>query len=182
MNEQDLHNIVNKCPWIKYHFDGTFGCDDVRPIKKNHHFIIVNTRSRKKQEEEEEEEGKRAPAHWVCFFKIGTAELECFDSLGSKDRTQAILAQNYKFLKGYSSTKFSLEQYQSSDSDTCGRFCIYFANQRLRHLYDSFEDVLANIFSADTQKNEELVNNFVAENHRKFEVKQEAIRKTGLPR
>lgn len=178
MNERDLHNLVNKDPWLKYHFNGIFGCDDVPAINDSYHFVIVNTRRRKKEQQEEEEE--QEPAHWVCFFKSAPRELDCFDSLGSGERVKEILAQNYRLIKDIDLPRFSLEQYQASDSVTCGQFCLYFASERLLHLYDSFTEVLSNIFSTDTKENERRVADFVTRTEHHFQVKQEAVKKAGL--
>ena len=81
-----------------------------------------------------------------------------FDSLGV-DSEKKLMVENFcKF-----STKeiiFNVSAFQDLESDTCGKFELYFAIERMHNLDLSFEEILHDLFETDKFRNEEKVQNF----------------------
>ena len=135
-------------PNLKKHFGGIFSADSL-PIKiKPKSFIICNT-------DVEKGPGK----HWYCVVKLNTSVLECFDSLGI-DSEKKLFLETHFHQKNIKKVKFNVTQVQSSHSDTCGFFVLYFIINRFHNQDLSFTDLVNDIFVKDVDKNESLVINF----------------------
>ena len=148
MNSAEFLQKLSNFPDIIKHFAGTFSADNLpQKIKKNC-FIICNT------------DLTTGPGkHWYCIVKSSTSVLECFDSLGIDYGKKIFLTSKLR-QKGISQIKFNVTQVQSSNSDTCGFFVLYFLIQRYHNKDLSFNELMNEIFVLSQTENEKLVNNF----------------------
>jgi len=89
--------------------------------------------------------------------------LECFDSLGIDLTKRELLKLNFRY-KNVNKIEYNVTQVQSSLSDTCGYFVLYFIVNRFHNLDLSFSDLLNEIFVESQAKNETFVKEF-AVNH-----------------
>ena len=92
--------------------------------------------------------------------------MECFDSLGIDNAKKLFISSNLR-QKSISQIKFNVTQVQSSDSDTCGLFVLYFLIQRYHNKDLSFNELMNDIFVFSQTENEKLVNNFALEHFTK---------------
>ena len=102
-------------------------------------------------------------SHWiVLLFTHPNAPSEMFDSRSfgldcySKD-IQMCLTYN-----GNGKIKTNPTPYQSSHADSCGHFCLWFADMRNRNI--SFDGCMASLSSTDLEANDRIVKSFV-KNH-----------------
>ena len=65
--------------------------------------------------------------------------------------------------KGIEQIKFNVTQVQSSESDTCGLFVLYFLIQRYHNKDLSFNEFMNEIFVFSQSENEKLVNTFATD-------------------
>ena len=151
MNSFEFSDKLSSFPEIKKHFEGVFSADNLpQKIKKNS-FIICNT------------DLSTGPGkHWYCIVKLSTTVLECFDSLGI-DTTKKFFITSHFRQKGISQIKFNVTQVQSSDSDTCGLFVLYFLINRYHNKDLSFNELMNEIFVFSQSENEKLVNTFATD-------------------
>ena len=133
---------------LKNQLQGVYSADTLpREIKKDK-FIICNT-------DVSSGEGK----HWYCVLKLENNVLECFDSLGITREKKLFLANNFRqrYIK---KIKFNVTQVQSSTSDTCGLFVLYFIVQRFHNKDENFTDLVNEIFVESHSQNEKVVLEF----------------------
>ena len=71
-----------------------------------------------------------------------------------------LFLQTHLNQKNINKIKFNVTQVQSSLSDTCGLFVLYFLIHRFHNQDLSFTDLVNDIFVKDVEKNESLVRNF----------------------
>lgn len=57
---------------------------------------------------------------------------------------------------------FNETQFQDGSSESCGKFVLYFAIERMHNLDLSLEEILEEIFSTDCLQNETKVKEFCA--------------------
>ena len=151
MNSDELSEKLSHFPEVKKHFEGIFCADNLpKKIKKNC-FIICNTDIR-----------SGAGKHWYCVIKFGNNILECFDSLGINSEKKIFLASHLN-QRDITKINFNVTQVQSSESDTCGQFVLYFVIQRYHNKDLSFNELMNEIFVLDRNENEKLVNTFALE-------------------
>lgn len=131
-------------------FDGVFAFDKIPRTMNVGHFVICNT-------DDSSNEGK----HWFALYRSDKETFECFDSLGCDLAKQNLLQNTLNFC-GMKKLKFNLSQVQSSTTETCGHFCIYFIYQRLYNKDLRFKELMNEIFDTDVFVNEEKVNEFVS--------------------
>ena len=137
---------------LQNHLQGIFAADNLpRNIKKDH-FIICNT-----------DVIKGKGQHWYCILKIENNVLECFDSLGIDQEKKVFLQKNFNY-KNITKIKFNVTQVQSSISNTCGLFVLYFVIQRFYNKDVSFTGLLNEVFVKNPEENEKTVTNFFIEN------------------
>ena len=133
---------------LKNQLQGVYSADTLpREIKKDK-FKICNT-------DVSSGEGK----HWYCVLKLENNVLECFDSLGITREKKLFLANNFRqrYIK---KIKFNVTQVQSSTSDTCGLFVLYFIVQRFHNKDENFTDLVNEIFVESHSQNEKVVLEF----------------------
>ena len=148
MLSPEFDTKLSKFPNLKHKFCGTFSADTIPKQIKCKSFIICNT-----------DVHKGIGKHWYCVVKLNKSVLECFDSLGIDERKKAFLTTNFN-LKNITKIKYNVTQVQSSLSDTCGYFVLYFLIQRFHNQDLNFNDLLNEIFQKDVEQNEILVRNF----------------------
>jgi hypothetical protein len=96
--------------------------------------------------------------HWFVILKTCKNYLEIFDSLGvDENKEHRILSfVNYNVKK----VTFNKQQFQSNQSDSCGKFCIFFVVQRLYNLDLKFREFLEEMFHSDLTENEQMIQKF----------------------
>ena len=148
MESPEFSEKLSNFPEIKKYFEGIFSADNLpKKIKKNC-FIICNT------------DVSTGPGkHWYCIVKLSSTILQCFDSLGIDNTKKNFIVSNLK-QKGIEQIKFNVTQVQSSESDTCGLFVLYFLIQRYHNKDLSFNELMNEIFVLSQTENEKLVNSF----------------------
>jgi len=138
-------------PHLQNKLQGIYSSDNLPKRIKKGYFIICNT-----------DTSKGIGKHWYCVVKLSSYVLECFDSLGINEEKKIFLRHN--FHQNYiSKIKFNLTQVQTSDSNTCGFYVLYFIVNRFYNQDLSFSDLLNEIFVSSNTKNEELVCKFAKE-------------------
>ena len=148
MESPEFSEKLSNFPEIKKYFEGIFSADNLpKKIKKNC-FIICNT------------DVSTGPGkHWYCIVKLSSTILQCFDSLGIDNTKKNFIVSNLR-QKGIQQIKFNVTQVQSSESDTCGLFVLYFLIQRYHNKDLSFNELMNEIFVFSQTENEKLVNSF----------------------
>ena len=151
MESPEFSEKLSNFPEIKKYFEGIFSADNLpKKIKKNC-FIICNT------------DVSTGPGkHWYCIVKLSSTILQCFDSLGIDNTKKNFIVSNLK-QKGIEQIKFNVTQVQSSESDTCGLFVLYFLIQRYHNKDLSFNELMNEIFVFSQSENEKLVNTFATD-------------------
>ena len=117
MQGLEFQNYFEKFPQLRKHFVGVFSIDTLPKRLKFRTFCICNTDTQNGL-------GK----HWICFIKTDKSRVECFDSLGVSSEKKKLLLDYCHFNSCH--VKFNISQFQKSDSNTCGLFCIYFIIER----------------------------------------------------
>ena len=128
-------------PHAKKFLKGVYASDNLPSSLKVNHFIICNT-------DVLSGEG----IHWYCIFRTKQSELECFDSLGINEQKKNFLEKNFNF-KGVQKLKFVCTPVQSTFSNTCGHFVLYFLINRLYNKDKGFNELLNEIFCGDPVEN-----------------------------
>jgi hypothetical protein len=117
MQGLEFQHYFDKFPELRKYFFGVFSIDTLPKRLKNRTFCICNTDTQIGL-------GK----HWICFIKIDKSNVECFDSLGVSGDKKTLLLKHCHFNAKH--MNFNVTQFQKSDSNTCGLFCIYFLIER----------------------------------------------------
>ena len=148
MLSPEFDEKLSKFPNLKQHFGGVFSADTLPQKLKLKSFIICNT-----------DVNRGSGKHWYCIVKLETSVLECFDSLGI-DAGKRFFFKTHFNHKNIKKIKFNVTEVQSSISDTCGYFVLYFLVHRYHNQDLTFNDLLNDIFVKDVEENEKLVANF----------------------
>ena len=145
MNTSQLQCCINSIPILRKSILGVFAADQLPP---NLHFpcgFIANTDDHLNQGQ-----------HWCSFFFPNSTTVEYFDSYG-----KPIEYFNSYFLE-YTSTFTHIvvnsKQLQSTYSDVCGMYCLFFLLQGLSGL--TCYDIIHRFSNAHTN-NDCLVYNFI---------------------
>jgi hypothetical protein len=117
MQGVEFDQYFEKFPALKKCFTGVYSIDTLPKHLKYRTFCISNT-------DTHDGFGK----HWICFLKAEKSSLECFDSLGISSEKKDLLVKYCRFKA--KALHFNYNQFQKSDSISCGLFCIYFIIQR----------------------------------------------------
>jgi hypothetical protein len=151
MQGSNFLEILKPYGHILKFFKGVYSIDTA-PKKLNiHNFFFCNT----------------APStsdgqHWFCVIKTTKDNIELFDSLGVDKSKESFYANSLKFQNTF--LTFNETIFQSSDTDSCGYFCLYFIINYLFNYDLTFEDLLEEIFTTDSSENEKLVASFFKTN------------------
>jgi len=148
MISAEFSQIFESFPSIEKIYLGSFPRDRVPKNIKQNHFAIVNT-----------DVSSGSGLHWFCVFRYSSTILEVFDSLGIDDVKKNVLQKSFQ-IRGIHEIEFNLTQFQSNDSDSCGKFVLYFIVNRLHNLDHSFKDILNEIFEPNLSENEKKVEKF----------------------
>jgi len=147
MFSSEFRKIFDSYPHIQNLYLGNFSADRLPKKLQTNQFAIINTAI------------SPQVGHWYCLFKYLPSSLEVFDSLGIDNSKKQFILDNFKF-RGIREVEFNTTQFQKNDSDTCGKFVLYFIINRLYNLDHSFKDILNEIFENDQNLNETKVENF----------------------
>ncbi len=96
-----------------------------------------------------------AGVHWFVVYRRGEEIYEIFDSLG----TTADFVRKVLRRKGH--CEFNESALQSTKSDNCGEFCVYYIVERFFNYDLSYAELLLSAFHGNPEKNEEEVSNFL---------------------
>ena len=147
MQSSEIQKYFDCAPILNNHFIGVFSIDTLPKVLKYRKFCICNT-------DIQTGNGK----HWICFVRTHKKSIELFDSLGVDEGKKKLIKEFCKF--NIKEIVFNETQFQSSFSDTCGLFVLYFLFERIFNLDISFEDLLHDIFNEDLLKNEKKVKDY----------------------
>ena len=147
----EFEQKLSQFPNLKKHFHGVFAADTIPSKIKLKSFLICNT-----------DDQKGTGKHWYCVVKINSTTLECFDSLGIDNEKKLFLTSSFNH-KTIKKIKFNVTQLQSSISDTCGFFVLYFIVNRYHNQDLNFTELLNEIFTQNIEHNETVVKNFAQE-------------------
>lgn len=148
MNGSDLEEIIKKIDSIKAFFLGVFSINNLPTIIPLKHFLICNF-------DFDYEPG----SHWFCLIRRSKLKIECFDSLGLTNEKIALLKKycNVELVKYINFNKSSVQHY---DTNSCGKFVIFFLVNRLLNYDLSFHAFLNAKFSSHTIINERRIKKF----------------------
>jgi hypothetical protein len=149
MQGHEIIQYFTKLRHLNKHFLGIFSINTIPKRIKINSFFICNT-----------DTSNGVGKHWLCFAKLSSNCIECFDSLGINEEKKQLLI-DYCDFKNISKILFNETQFQDKSSNTCGFFAIYFAIQRFHNLDLDFHDLLEEIFDIKTEKNELIVKQFL---------------------
>jgi len=151
MFSSDFSEILDSFPNVKERFKGTYASDTFPKHFKTNQFAIINT-----------DKSTEVGVHWYCAFKSSKVKLEIFDSLGVDSSKKSFLLNSVK-VQGIKLLEFNSTKFQSDDSNSCGKFVLYFIVNRLYNLDHSFKDILNEIFVPKQEENEEKVQKYYQE-------------------
>jgi len=138
MDGNQIFKIVKRDQCLHEHFRGIFARDQV-PRCLMPGYFLWNT---------DLYSGKGV--HWVCVYVSPTQEVEFFDSFAKPPQFYGWdISQDVKYNK---------KPLQSTDSDVCGMFCIFYLYFRCRGL--SMDSIIAN-FGQNTRENDTFVLQFM---------------------
>ena len=83
---------------------------------------------------------------------------EIFDSLGVNSTKERLLQ---KHIPHNFCVTFNVQPFQVKTSTSCGLFCIFYVVQKHYNNDSSMQEILSKIFSADPNRNEIKVANFL---------------------
>lgn len=136
-----LINLITKVPV------GVCASDQLSSITLDEFAIISNTES-------SDDEG----LHWVCFYKTAKMKhVDYFDSVGND-----VLKYNTHFRNFASKFAYVQQcktQFQSSSSDVCGKYCIWFLVKRSKGY--SFKTLISGLSSTNRSKNDLNIKSFL---------------------
>ena len=149
MQGSEFHQYFNSFPSIQKHFKGIFSIDTLPKYLKLRHFLICNT-----------DISTGTGLHWFVLIRNSKNGMECFDSLGISAEKKENLKKHCKF-RGIHELEFNETSFQLINSDTCGKFVLYYIFERMHNLDLAFEEILEEIFDdKDKEKNEQIVQEF----------------------
>jgi len=143
--------VFENFPNIQKVYLGCYSSDKLPKKIRINHFCIVNT-----------DISAGSGIHWYIVVRYSKKILEVFDSLGINEDKKQFLQRNFQ-LDGIEEIIFNTTRFQRNDTDTCGKFVLYFVINRLYNLDHSFHDMLEELFNQDLDKNEENVSKFYEE-------------------
>ena len=133
MDENEVYTWLSTCVVTRKLFAGVIAQDELPQLNpKSPSFYVVNT-----------DRAEGPGLHWTVVFITNNSCSEFFDSLARPPISYSPHFTNFLIANG-PNYLMSKKRIQSSLSDACGQFCIYYAFHRC--LAYTFEDIL-NMFS-----------------------------------
>jgi len=151
MLSSEFLDVFQNFPNIKEVYLGCYSSDKLPKKIQINQFCIVNT-----------DISTGTGIHWYIVLRYSKRILEVFDSLGIDQGRKEFLQKNFE-LGGIKEIVFNTTRFQRNDSDTCGKFVLYFVINRLYNLDHSFHDLLEELFNQNLDKNEDIVKKFYEE-------------------
>jgi len=151
MFSTEFGSTFESFPSIKTVFIGCFSADKIPKKIKPNTFVVLNT-----------DISTGGGIHWYVVYRYSTAILEVFDSLGIDEKKKDFLEQHLK-IRGVKEIEFNTTVFQKNDTDSCGKFVVYFIINRLFNLDHSFRNILEELFVENLDTNEKLVESFYEE-------------------
>ena len=136
-------NYFQKVPLVKQMFMNVFSIDQIPKVIPLRHFLICNL-----------SESHKPGTHWIVFVKSDKETIEIFNSLGFNDLDSI---SSYFNFNNKLNIEYNQVQFQSDKTSSCGKFCIYFAVQRILNFDMSYEHLQELIFDTNTEINESTV-------------------------
>jgi hypothetical protein len=130
-------------------YPATVCCADELPLHVGvkPHTFIVNT-----------DTSDRGGSHWVAFHFPLVGPAEFFDSLGSAPETYHLCFANFLIVNYGPQYYYCSFQIQPDDTDTCGRYCLYYFNWR--HRGRELPDIVKDFSPVDLNGNEDKILRF----------------------
>jgi len=147
MLSTEFNDIFQTFPNFRDYYVGNFSADNLPKKLKTFEFAIINT-----------DISANKGLHWYAAFK-SSKTLEVFDSLGIDESKKLFLRNNLR-LPGIKEIIFNSTQFQKNDTNSCGKYVLYFLINRLHNIDHSFGEILEEIFVPDLDKNEKKVQDF----------------------
>lgn len=122
---------------------------------------------------------KKFPSYWICnnenhgekgehwfalYFESSLMPSEFFCSLGRRPEDYSQKVITALRLNGNGHYKHNIDRYQSSSSQSCAYFCLWFADMRCQKI--SFEKCLSILSKSELETNDTLVVNYVTQHMR----------------
>lgn len=146
MNTTQLQCMIRCDPALQQYILGVFSADRIpENLESFPCGFIVNT-----------DNHLQPGSHWIAFFFPSRTTIEFFDSLGKQPSFYNIYFSNY--LKKYTYSVINTRKIQSSLSNVCGLYCLFFLKQRLYHIS---MNKFINMFSANEYLNDDFIYNMM---------------------
>ena len=121
MRGYEIQHTLSNLPFNQLCFKGIVSVDHLPKKLPQHCFLIVHRQT------------SPSTGHWFVIFKYSKEAIEVFDSLVIPRELLTKIKNNFKC------TVYSNDiKLQSSGSDTCGWFCIYYVFNRWHNLGKNF--------------------------------------------
>ena len=130
-------------------YPATVCCADELPLHVGvkPHTFIVNT-----------DTSERGGSHWVAFHFPLVGPAEFFDSRGNAPETYHLCFANFLIVNYGPQYYYCSFQIQPDDTDTCGRYCLYYFNWR--HRGRELLDIVKDFSPVDLNGNEDKILRF----------------------
>ena len=147
MNSSQIRKALSV--FIPHTFEtGVYACDELFEISTSSFAVVFNS-----------DKASLPGTHWLALFKhSGSSIIEWFDSFSLPLDFYCSDVRNF-VVSNSTHVRFCTQQFQSTFSDVCGDFCLYFLANRV--LGFSYEDIVNTFSLTNMVKNDELVRNFV---------------------
>ena len=145
MEDSELLRIVLSDINLKTKFGGILPADSLLNIYKPRGFFILNS----------DEKGQPG-THW-CVFNFERDRTEFFDSLGEHPENYHAYFRDVMVARGLPYL-YNTIRLQSTESSTCGLFCLYFCHFRARGI--AFSNILHHFDPVDLEYNDRIVTQF----------------------
>lgn len=145
MISSEIAEYFEKLPFMHRHFMGVYSIDTIPKTIPERKCLIFNL-----------SKSYMMGSHWVSLARPESNLIEIFDSLGTQFD---MLKPHLQFSKQFNYV-YNLEPFQLPTSSTCGLFCITFLIERMCNLDLPFNEVLAEIFEINAEKNEDIVKTY----------------------
>ena len=100
----------------------------------------------------------RSGSHWVAFHFPLVGPAEFFDSLGNAPETYHLCFANFLIVNCGPQYYYCSFQIQPDETDTCGRYCLYYL--KWRHRGRELPDIVKDFSHVDLNGNEDKILRF----------------------